>query len=350
VIRARRQWAQGQRAWPSSALLGAVLAVTLLGGCELPQQLPTGESEVKAELARVRGERGFAVVSATPAKAVFAARGQRIAVEPPPGYCLDESSITVSAKATFALVADCERENQATLINASATGASGETSLPRAFPGILTVSISGAPAYGPEPGALDAFEDMLDSEARLGLLGRGVSNQPGRIVATRRIDGALYVLIHEPVDPATSILAPNFWRAFLKVKDRLVLVTVSSFMDRPLAEDAMMGFLAQQMVRLRQANGLAVGIEEERIAAAMTAGLAARAPVEVGAPQPPVQSIKETVAAAEQAIAPDRAPLPRRRFATAQRAGASSGAKAPATGTTTGTAPARAPVAPVRPS
>jgi hypothetical protein len=338
VIRARRS-----RAWPVAAMLVAMLGVTLLGGCELPQ----GKSGVEAELSRVRGEQGFAVVAASPSRAVFAVRGQRIVVEPPEGYCLDEGSIAVSAKATFALVADCMLQEQQELKNAAAAGANGETVLPHTLPGILTVSISGRPAYGSEPGALDAFETLLRSEAGLELLGRGVSDEPGRIVAVRRIDGALYVLIHEPVDPATSILAPNFWRAFLEVKDRLMLVTVSCFMDRPLAEDAMMSFLARQMSRLRRSNGLEIGPEEERIAKATVPRFAAAEPVE--GPERPVArraTGRAVAAAASGTIAPDRAPLPRERFATAQ--GATSEGS-PAGGTTGEPAPARAPVAPVRP-
>jgi|GEM_PF-1647523 len=314
-------------------LAAVALAALGLGGCEAQR----GLSGVEAELTRVRAERSFAVVSASAERAVFSVRSRRIVVEPPEGHCLDEESIGVSGGATFALVADCEHKHQVELINGSVAGRSGAAALPRAFPGILTISISGQPAYGPEPGAFDAFEALLGSEAGLGLIGRGVSDQPGRIVATRRIAGALYVLIHEPVDPATSILAPNFWRAFLKVKDRLVLVTVSSFVDRQMAEDTMLGFLAQQMVRLRRGNGLDTDGEEATIAAAMDFRVARAEPVE-GTPRPKPRS------AHDGSQAPDRAPLPRDRIATAA-AGAPTAA---ATATPATAAPAKAPVAPVR--
>jgi len=293
------------RAWAGPLLL--LLSALGLGACT---NLP-GESGLGAELARVRGVKSLAIVSASPERAVFMARGQRILVEPPEGYCLDEDSVAVSRNAAFALVADCLEYPQAALAEGGGAASNGgAAALPRSFPGILTVSISGAPAYGTEPGSLDAFEELLVSDSGLDLLGRGTNRQAGRVVATRRVGGALYVLIHEPVDETTSILAPNFWRAFLEVRDRLVLVTVSSFVDRPMAEDAMMGFLAQQMVRLREGNGLGGDPEESSIAAAMAASLTVPEP-ESG---PVTQERPEPVGV----IAPGRAPRPRDRLANAR--------------------------------
>ncbi len=314
----------------SSWMLAAVLAVLALAACETP-----GMSGRDAEFARVRAARGFAVIEATAERAVFAVRGQRIVVEPPQGYCLDEGSVTVTRSAAFALVADCMTDHQAELENGSGVGRVVEIELPRVFPGILTVSVSGEPAYGWAAGALDAFEELLGAEAGLKLLGRGKSQAPGKIIATRRIGGALYVLIEEPTAKKAPILAPRFWRAFIDVNDRLVLVTVSSFNDRPIAEDAMMGFLAQQMTRLRRSNGLRINGEEDEIARQMMASLGAANE----------QRGFNVIRSGGPVIAlghadPARAPVPRQRVASAGGgAGTGGGARAPA----------RAPVAPLRP-
>ncbi len=258
-----------RRSW----LLAGVLAVLALAACETP-----GLSGRDAEFARVRVARDFAVIEASAERAVFIARGQRIVVEPPQGYCLDEGSVAVTRKAAFALVVDCMQDHQVKLANGSGAGRAGEIELPRVFPGILTISVSGEPAYGWETGAaLDAFEEMLGTEAGLKLLGRGNSPAPGEIIATRRIGGALYVLIEDPAAADAPILAPRFWRAFMNTNGRLVLVTVSSFSDRPMAEDAMMGFLAQQMTQLRRANGLRINREEDEIARQMAESLGAAA-------------------------------------------------------------------------
>jgi hypothetical protein len=292
-----------------SLLFAGLLAVLALAACENP-----GMGGRDAEFSRQHGERGFAVIEVTAELAVFAAHGKRIVVAPPQGYCLDEGSVAVTRNAAFALVADCMQDHQAKLENGSGAGRAAKITLPRVFPGILTVSVSGEPAYGSEAGALDAFEELLGAEAGLKLLGRGNSPAPGTIIATRRIGGALYVLIEEPVAADASILAPRFWRAFININDRLVLVTVSSFSDRPMAEDAMMGFLAQQMTRLRRVNGLRVNVEEAEIARQMVASLGA----EDGQGGLTVVRTARPAPSARDARAPARAPpAPRRPGAVA---------------------------------
>ncbi len=151
---------------------------------------------------------------------------------------------------------------------------------PRRGPGILTVTVSGETAFGAEPGALTAFESMLDTDAGGRLLGRGDGSERGRVVGTRRVDGALYVLVEEQgleAEGSESILAPRFWRAFTEINERMVLVTVSGFSDRPLAEDEMLAFLAAQMSELRDANGLAASPDEARIVDAVLAGVLSQA-------------------------------------------------------------------------
>jgi hypothetical protein len=246
-----------QRPWIPGLLLGIIC----LAGCE-----NYGASGVKSELARIRAEKGFAVISSNETRAVFAARGQRVVVEPPDGYCLDEGSVDVSRQAAFALVADCLQDRLVELNNSSDAATVREIALPRSFPGILTVSISGEPAFDRNPQALDAFEAFIETAPGRKLIGRGDGGAPGTVIATRRVGGALYVLIEGPETGGSRFLAPRFWRAFIDINDRLTLVTVSSFSDRPVAEDAMMGFLAQQIVRLRNANGLPEEDEEIEIA------------------------------------------------------------------------------------
>lgn len=268
----------------------APVALLVLAGCESP-----GMSGLSDELARQRGEVGFAVVRNSEHRAVFAVNGRQVAVEPPEGYCLDEEAIAVSRRSAFALVTDCMESQEAALAN----GDSGET-LPRTFPGILTVTVSGEAAFGEEPGALAAFQSLLGTEAGGRLLGRGDGSGPGRVVAAKRVGGTLYVLIEEArAEGSESIFAPGFWRAFTEINGRLVLVTVSGFNDRPLGEDEMLAFLASQITRLREANGLEPGAGEEQIASAVMAELQA------------IRSAEREAAQSEQA--PRAAPMPPRR-------------------------------------
>jgi hypothetical protein len=282
------------------AALGLSL-VLVLAGCELTEP---GLSERDDELARRAGTDAFAVVETGEERAVFAAAGSRIVIEPPEGYCLDEDSVAVSQRSAFVLVADCMQAQEAALAN-------GADRLPRAFPGILTVTVSGEEAFGSGRAALASFERLLGTEAGAGLLGRGNDGGPGRVVAMNRVDGALYVLVEEVAsEGGGSLLAPRFWRAFTEINGRLVLVTVSGFSDRPMAEEEMLAFLAAQMAGLRRANGLEPSANEERIAAAVLEGL--RPPAEPEATPVP-KGRGGSAGTSARGAAPGAAPAPQLR-------------------------------------
>lgn len=307
-------------------LLVCALALSGLGGCKT---LP-GESSRDEEFARLRAEGGFAIVEAETNRVVFAAMGADVVVEPQKGYCLDGASVAVTGEAAFALVADCMHDHLA-VEQAKAEGAGGhEILLPRAFPGILTISVSGEPAYGPTPSGLDEFEALIRSASGRNLLSRGNNSAPGTIIGTKRIGGALYVLAEEPTTSGLSILAPRYWRAFAVIKDRLVLATVSGFRDHSIAEDAMLGFLAGQLAQLRRANGMRADREEDEIAQRMAGSFEVAATPE--AISPPEPRVAKT---AQVGSGPARAPA-------APRRGADGGDRK------SGSAPSRAPAPPRR--
>ena len=236
----RPAWAR--RLHPPLLLAGA-LAIT---GCA---SLEVGVSGREAELARQRAAEGVTLIHADERRVVFAAGGRRVAIEPPEGYCLVPDSVAATRRAGFVLVADCMDGSEHPV-----------------FPGILTVSIWSEPGYGME-GGIEAFERLLEDDKGRRLLGRGQNRAPGRVTATRRIGDALYVLVEETPDGSNRILLPRFWRAFLEINRRLVLVTVSGFADRPVGEDAMLAFAVAEVARLRRANGQPLDPEEVEIAA-----------------------------------------------------------------------------------
>ncbi len=171
---------------------------------------------------------------------------------PPRGHCLDDQSVSDNGKVVFAIISVClARVDDPADV----------------YPGILTLSISGEPAFRTEPDALDAFEAQLTSPDGLKLLGRGQSKAPGTLVAVKRMGGVIYVLVDENVT-GRSVLSSRFWRAFVGVNDRLVLATVSGFKSRAVSDTAMLVFLARQVQALRRANAMP-RIEEEAAIAAL---------------------------------------------------------------------------------
>jgi hypothetical protein len=234
------------RRWVRAALFGSS-AVVLFAGCE-PGQF--GLSARNAEWQRL-GE--FAVVSASPERAVVSARGQPVAVEPPPGFCLAEESIETSDRSAVVLIGDCVLEGGAGVM----PGADGALNLPMAMPGIITVSISGDPGFaarGASASDLSELEGYLATPEGRALLGRGGDGSEVSVVETRRDGRILYVLVEDRAAQPVPLLAPRFWRAFIELNDRLAVVTVSGFRDVPMDEAEMLRHLGDQVRQLQVAN------------------------------------------------------------------------------------------------
>lgn len=267
-----RTGGQARRALVRAGAAGLVLG--LLSACQTTGGFETrGLSARDAEIARQKAAKGFDIVSETPKRIVIRARGKEVAAEPAEGYCIDAKSTKVTKLSAFVLISACLDAEDGVLFKHGGKDGKGAPD-PRpdlraakaAFPGILTITVSGAKALGTEAASMDAFEALLNSKDGSALLGRGNGDSHGEVIATRRSGGAIYALIGE-ADGASPIFAPHFWRGFIDINDRLVLITVSCFSDRPVADDMMLSFLAKQVARLRAANGMPAVKDEQKIAA-----------------------------------------------------------------------------------
>ncbi len=231
--------------------LVAVALLVALAGCVAPPGLERGLSGRDAEWARTRGPGEFSVVSATPGRAVVSALGHQVAIEPADGFCLAREAIETSDRSAFLLLGDCALEEPA----ARGQGADALLDLPRGVPGIITVSISGDPGFTQAGGAgdLSELQRFVESAEGRALLGRGGDGAQVSVVETRAIGNCLYVLV-EDGDGSVPVLAPRFWRAFVELNQRLAVVTISGFRDRPLPEEEMLRHLGDQVRQLQVAN------------------------------------------------------------------------------------------------
>ncbi len=276
----------------TGARLAALTAPALLGGC---LQLEPGLSGRDAEIGRQRGEAGFAFVETGPERAVVRAGEDYLALVPVEGLCLTGGSFTATDGGAFAVVADCVTER----VSAAPEGAE-RLELPPAFPGIVTVAISGEGAEGAQgDAAIDRLRGFLSRPVGLAMLGRDGESGAVEVVAIEPAESALFVHVRDTSEGGLALLSPEFWRGFVDVKGRLVLVTVSGFRDRPLPSDEMRRLLGAQVARIRTANAGAV---------TLSPGLRARA--EEAAPErPEIAAARETAeaeiarAVAEDAVA-----------------------------------------------
>ena len=222
-------------------------AALILGGCD-----DQGFSNVGAEWDR-RAAGPYYVVSASPARAVVSAKGRQVAIEPAKGFCLARESVETTGRSAFALIGDCALDSS----TASAPrGARGELQLPRGLPGIITVSVSGDPGFegGAGDESLEGLSKFLDTAEGRRMLGRSGNGNSVKVVESRRIGDGVYVMVDDSNEGVVPILDPKFWRAFIELNDRLAVVTVSGFRDRPLGREEMLKHLVSQVQTLRLAN------------------------------------------------------------------------------------------------
>ncbi|MEL7470599.1 MAG: hypothetical protein AAFN27_19250 [Pseudomonadota bacterium] len=259
------------RSFGAVAVIASILAVA---GCD-----QRGFSATQAEWERRKGQQ-FYVVSASPNAAIVNARGQDVAIRPADGFCLSRESIETSNRSAVALIGDCALQADAATTPKSERG---ELKLPPALPGIITVSISGeAEQAGLD---IDDLSTFLESPQGRSLIGRSSDGSGVSVTESRRIGNAVYVLVKDENAGPVPILSDTFWRAFIEVKDRLAVVTINGFRDRPLGVERMLGYLSDQVEAIQQANAGGLGetrrliadstpIEAERIASTEAGALA----------------------------------------------------------------------------
>ena len=264
----------GVRLLAVSVLLGMLVGVT--SGCE-----QRGFSSVQAELDRRKAQQ-FYVVAASTEAALVSAYGNEVAIRPADGFCLSRESIETSNRSAVALIGDCALDRDAATAK---RGARGELALPRSLPGIITISISGDPAVTDVATDADAIEAFLQSPQGRSLIGRTADGSQVKIRESRRQDGVVYVLVEDKNSGPIPLLSDTFWRAFMTIKNRLAVITISGFKARPLGVERMLGHLSEQVAAMQKANGGALEdtrrliasskpLDAERVASAESGGVA----------------------------------------------------------------------------
>ncbi|MEO1456566.1 MAG: hypothetical protein AAFV49_03225 [Pseudomonadota bacterium] len=296
----------------AAALRGALICG--LGGVAMSGSgcmLEVGESGLEAELARSHARDGFHLVSASPHRAVIAARGREVVIRPGNGSCIARNAIDLSERSAFLLMTDCALELDETpdaTVEAGTDGAPRRLHLKRSFPGLITVSVSGEGRS-----RLDRLSRFLETPEGRAQLGRGAAVEEVEILELRERDGVLLVLARDLDEAALPLLSRAFWRGFAEVNGRLVVVTVSGFRANAIGTEAMLAELVAQVDALSAGRSLP---EEGDEAPAETATDAPDVAAEV--PEIAVDTVTEEEAAIGE-FAPEAAPRPPR---PSRRAGA----------------------------
>jgi len=311
-------------------------AMASLGACS-----NIGLSGLDDEWNRIHGTKGVALVSLEPREAILVARGREVVVLPSGGLCVSEDAVEVSRATAFLMFSDCPPDATVTSLASAGSGNVVEINLPPAFPGIVTMSVSAnqlVPDGDDIENALAGLETFLKTPEGRRSLSRHGPGDGVEIIETRRIGNALYVRVQEEDSGGFGFLAPRYWRAFVELNNRLVVVTVSALRDAQIGNDEILAQLARQVADLRLANGEAGSREEDRLAA-MAPSPGARKPVVRRA------AIRTTTIGGAPKRAPQPGSNPRLVYVKAVVAPRPRGAASQV-----GPAPRRAPVAPRRPT
>jgi hypothetical protein len=223
-----------------AGVLAALAAVAVLAGCQA--RTTAGESGRDAELARVAAAGTFRLVSVEPRRAVVDAAGQRVAVVPAANTCIAEDAIDLSERSAFLLLADCAAMR-------AASTASGVLDVAPGFPGLVTLSIAGAPR-----GGIGALLDFLRTPEGRAQLARSDDASAVLLEETREIGDVLYVHARQADEAVLPLLSRDFWRAFVDLDGRMGVITVSGFGARDPGAEAMFGEAHRQVTALATAG------------------------------------------------------------------------------------------------
>ncbi len=162
-----------------------------------------------------------------------------IRVRGPDGFCVDRASISTTAQGSFVALGAC-----------AAISGNPDDARP-AIPAILGVAVT-RPAAPPDPAALKAYFTSPAGRAALAQSGRAGDVS---IRDTLIRDGVLYLLIRDTSDNRPQVLAPEYRRAFVGLRGRLVSLSLRTLNDRPVSDVSARRLMRDFVQGLSAANG-----------------------------------------------------------------------------------------------
>lgn len=170
-----------------------------------------------------------------------AVANREVVIGGPPGYCVDRSASRIGGARPFVLLGSC-----ASIAQDARAGS------PR-IPGILTASVASDTGGGPvTDAAMAQMERFLASPDGRAALARDGRADSVTVLSTRTEQGALFIHLRDTSENPVQGVADDYWRGLFDVNGRLVTVSVVSFADQPLTDDAGLSTLRAFLARILQ--------------------------------------------------------------------------------------------------
>jgi hypothetical protein len=164
----------------------------------------------------------------------------KVRIAGPQGYCADRDASRDTGASAFVMLAQCDAIRDGT-----AKGA------------VLTASVLVRTLANGEPMAviLPEMERFFRSPAGRQALSRSGKAATVEVVGTARAGDVLYLRARDRSPMKGVAVEPEYWRAVMTVKGRIVTLSVLGRSDQPIASDAKRRLLDAFVLRVRRLNG-----------------------------------------------------------------------------------------------
>ncbi|MFN0115580.1 MAG: hypothetical protein ACKVPY_12975 [Paracoccaceae bacterium] len=173
--------------------------------------------------------------------------GGAVTIAGPPGYCADRAGSRDDGTRAFVLLGSC------------AALAPGPFATGPANPAILTASVLGQGLAGGEPmGAvlpeMARFFGSAEGRAALSRAGRAATVE---VAGVERSADTLFLRVRDTAPMAGVAVEPEYWRAVLLIRGRIVTLSVLAPAAAPLSAAGKRATLDAFVARVRRASGSA---------------------------------------------------------------------------------------------
>ncbi len=134
-----------------------------------------------------------------------------LAIAGPAGFCLDAPATRIDRDGAFVLLGDCG------LLGKGRAGA-------RPKGAVLTASLDASGA-----GSVAGIRRLAETAAGRALVGQSGSGARVKVLATREVEGAVFLLVEDQGRKPVPGIKPRFWRGFLDVDGHLAVLSVLAF-------------------------------------------------------------------------------------------------------------------------
>jgi hypothetical protein len=170
--------------------------------------------------------------------------GGSVAISGPRGYCVDPKGTRSDATRGFVLLGSC----------AALSGSAFSAGPPN--PAVLTASVLGSGFAGGEPigAVLPEMALFFKSTPGRAALSRSGKAATVEVLEMTRDAETLFIRLKDTSAMAGASVEPEYWRAVLSVRGRIVTLSVLGLASRPLSSSAKRRTLDAFVERVRKVN------------------------------------------------------------------------------------------------